>query len=336
MDAYSYNNLISIENLFQAWDKFKKGKRKKLDVGFFELNLEANLFDLHEKLKSKTYTHGKYTSFNIYDPKFRHIHKAEVLDRIVHHAIVSVLDPIFDKTFIYDSYSCRINKGTHRAVKRVFKFIREASGNYKHSCFVLKLDIKKFFESVDHNVLLSIVQGRIRDEDLLWLLKNILKSFSKEKGIPIGNLTSQLFANIYLNELDQFVRQKLRIRYYIRFADDFIILDSCKDDLYRYTGILAAFLRDRLKLRVHPEKIILRKFTQGIDFLGYIVLPHYILPRTKTKNRIFRKLKERIEDFKSGEISEYSLSQSIASYLGLLEHADSFEFTRDLNKEYNL
>ncbi len=218
----------------------------------------------------------------------------------------------------------------------MFKFIREASGNYKHSCFVLKLDIKKFFESVDHNVLLSIVQGRIRDEDLLWLLKNILKSFSKEKGIPIGNLTSQLFANIYLNELDQFVRQKLRIRYYIRFADDFIILDSCKDDLYRYTGILAAFLRDRLKLRVHPEKIILRKFTQGIDFLGYIVLPHYILPRTKTKNRIFRKLKERIEDFKSGEISEYSLSQSIASYLGLLEHADSFEFTRDLNKEYNL
>jgi|SRR3989344_1693357 len=336
MDSYSYNNLISIENLFQAWDKFKKGKRKKIDVGFFELSLETNLFDLHEKLKSKTYTHGKYTSFNIYDPKFRHIHKAEVLDRIVHHAIVSVLDPIFDKTFIYNSYSCRINKGTHRAVKKLFKFIREASENYKHSCFVLKLDIKKFFESVDHNVLLSIIQGRIRDEDTLWLLKNILKSFSKEKGIPIGNLTSQLFANIYLNKLDQFVRQKLRIKYYIRFADDFIILDSHKDNLYRYTGILAAFLRDRLKLRVHPEKIMLRKFMQGIDFLGYIVLPHYILPRTKTKNRILRKLKERIEDFKSGEISESSLSQSNESYLGFLAHADSFEFTRDLKKKYGL
>ncbi|OGH21343.1 MAG: hypothetical protein A2958_00900 [Candidatus Levybacteria bacterium RIFCSPLOWO2_01_FULL_38_13] len=328
-----YLKIISIENLFQAWDEFKKDKRRKKDVRFFEINLEDNLFGLHKKLKSGNYRHGKYTAFNIYDPKFRHIHKAQVRDRIVHHAIVSILEPIFDQIFIYDSYSCRLNKGTHRAVKRLSKLIRKVSKNYKQDCFVLKLDIKKFFESVDHAILLSIIKRKIKDGNLTWLLENILKSFSKERGIPIGNLTSQLFANIYLNELDQFVKQKLKVKYYIRYADDFIILDPDLKKLSKYISIITMFLRDNLNLDLHSKKIIIRKYNQGIDFLGYIVLPHHILPCTKTRNRIFKKIENKIEDFRSGKILQYSLNQSIAAYLGFLNHADSYRLTQKIKKE---
>ena len=317
-----YLKIISIENLFQAWGEFKKDKRRKKDVQFFEINLEDNLFGLHKKLKSGNYRHGKYTAFNIYDPKLRHIHKAQVHDRIIHHAVVSILEPIFDETFIYDSYSCRVNKGTHRAVKRLFRLVRKVSKNYRKDCFILKLDIKKFFESVDHAILLSIIKRKIKDEDLLWLLGNILKSFSKGKGIPIGNLTSQLFANIYLNELDQFVKHRLKVRYYLRYADDFVILGSDLNKLIKHTSILAVFLRDNLNLDLHSKKIIIRKYTRGIDFLGYVVLPHYRLPRAKTRRRVFKKLKEKV--------NSSSFEQSLHSYLGYLSHANSFELTREI------
>ncbi len=275
-----YPQITSIEHLFQAWNEFKKGKRKKIDVQAFERNLEDNLFILHEQLRTKTYRHGSYHAFNIYDPKFRHIHKATAADRIAHHAIVSIIEPIFDKAFIYDSYSCRLNKGTHRAVRRLFSFVRKVSKNYSENCFCLKLDIKKFFESVDHKILLYCIRKRIHDEDLLRLLENILKSFSKDKGIPIGNLTSQVFANIYLNELDQFIKHELKVKYYIRYADDFVIVADEREHLKNLTRQIDAFLKEKLKLTLHEKKIIIRKYRQGIDFLGYIVLPHVILPRT--------------------------------------------------------
>lgn len=320
-----YSNIISIENLFKAWSEFKKGKRNRKDVQVFERYLEDNLFLLHEQLREKAYKHGDYTAFNIYDPKFRHIHKAEVRDRIIHHAIVSVIDPVFDKTFIYDSYSCRKNKGTHKAVERLFGFIRRVSKNYKEDCFCLKLDIKKFFESVDHKVLMCLIAKQIQDMDLLLLIKNILKSFSNEKGIPIGNLTSQLFANVYLNDLDQFVKHELKIKYYIRYADDFIILSANQEYLKQLIPKIAKFLKTNLDLSLHENKIVLKKYTQGIDFLGYIVLPHYILPRTKTKRRIFKKLKEKIglENF----------NQSLQSYLGYLKHANAYKLTSKLKNE---
>lgn len=293
-----YQKIISIEHLFQSWSEFRVGKKNRSDVQLFERNLENNLFNLHEQLLNKTYKHQSYTAFNIYDPKFRHIHKATVLDRVVHHALVSVIEPIFDKKFIYDSYSCRVDKGTHKAVKRLFAFIRKVSKNYTQSCFALKLDINKFFASVDHETLLEIIKEKITNNELLWLIENIIGSFSKNTGIPIGNLTSQIFANIYLNELDQFVKGELRVKYYIRYCDDFVILSDRREELETLVCKIEAFLKYTLRLSLHDKKIIIIKYTQGIDFLGYIVLPHYILPRTKTKKRVFKKLRVKNEAVK--------------------------------------
>lgn len=328
-----YQQIISLEHLLQSWHEFKKDKRNKKDVQIFERNLEDNLFVLYEQLKNKTYQHKAYTAFNIYDPKFRHIHKATVLDRVVHHAVVSVIEPLFDKTFIYDSYSCRVNKGTHKAVKRVFTFIRKVSKNYTGSCYALKLDVKKFFASVDQDILLGLIRQKIGDEDLLWLIQNILSSFSNGTGIPIGNLTSQIFANVYLNELDQFVKHILKIKYYLRYCDDFMILSTNREELTNLVPKIEEFLKLKLKLSLHENKIIIRKYTQGIDFLGYIALPHIILPRTRTRRRIFKKLKIKMAELEEGSITEESFNQTLASYFGFLKHANSFKLTQKLKNQ---
>ena len=314
MGTHNYEELISIENLFQAWNEFRIGKRKRKDVQFFERNLEDNLFNLHQVLKEKTYKHGQYQSFYVYDPKLRHIHKAIVQDRIVHHLLYKYLYALFDKSFIFDSYSCRLNKGTHKAVDRLEKFTRIVSKNYTKDCWALKLDIKKFFANVDHDILIGLLNKKIKDQDILWLLKQVIESFPT--GIPLGNLTSQVFANIYMNELDQFMKHQLRIKYYLRYADDFLILSNDKESLEQLIEPIGSFLKVKLELELHPKKIIFRKFDWGIDFLGYIVLPHYILPRTKTKKRILQKLKAKqgLENF----------NQSLQSYLGYLSHANAY------------
>ncbi|MEK7186092.1 MAG: reverse transcriptase/maturase family protein [Patescibacteria group bacterium] len=332
----TYEDLIKIENLFQAWDEFVRGKRRKKDVGEFAYKLEDNLFDLHQRLKNKIYRHGGYQDFYVADPKRRHIHKARVEDRVVHHLLYKYLYSIFDKIFIYDSYSCRLDRGTHKGVKRLESFTRKVSRNYTRPCWALKLDIKKFFASVDHNILKNLIEKKIKDKNILWLIGEVIDSFQigvePLKGIPLGNLTSQIFANIYLNELDQFIKNNLKIKCYLRYADDFIILDSNKDTYYRYTSILAVFLKDNLKLELHPKKIILRNLKWGIDFLGYIVLPHYMLPRTKTKKRAFRKIYEKSKDLENGVISEYSFNQAMQSYLGYFKHSSSYKLSFRLRK----
>ena len=325
-----YTKISSIENIFQAWNEFKVGKRNRKDVQIFERNLEDNLFSLYKRLSSKTYRHGTYVAFNIYDPKFRHIHKAKVEDRIVHHGIVSIIEPMFDKSFIYDFYSCRTNKGMHRAVKRLYSFVRKASKNYSDDCFALKLDVRKFFESVDHTILLNLLKKKINDKDFISLLENILSSFSKDKGIPIGNLTSQIFANVYLNELDKFVKQTLGIKHYIRYCDDFLILSKDRYYLENLIAEIENFLNKSLKVSLHENKIVICKYTQGIDFLGYIVLPHFILPRTKTKSRLIKRIDEKFNDFRNGIISGYSFNQSLQSYLGFLKHANTFQLREEL------
>ena len=195
-----FNEIISLENLFSAWREFSKGKLKKPDVLEFKLNLEDNLFGLHYELKDKSWRHSHYTAFNVYDPKLRRIHKACVRDRVLHHAIFRVLYPIFDKSFIFDSYSCRLGKGTHRAVNRLNSFTRQLSHNNSRNIFALKCDVRKFFDSINQSILLKLISEKIKDDNALWLIETIIKSFQKEpkKGLPLGNVTSQLFANIYL------------------------------------------------------------------------------------------------------------------------------------------
>ena len=328
MIHFKYCNLISIENIFQAWNEFKKEKRKKKDIQVFERNLENNLFGIHSSLKEKIYQHGNYRSFYVNDPKRRHIHKADVSDRIVHHLVYRYLYELFDKTFIYDSYSCRLKKGTHRGVKRLSLFIRKVSKNYTGYCWVLKCDIKKFFATVDQEVLLNLLKKKIGGINILRLLKEIVESFNSElgkgKGIPLGNLTSQIFANIYMNELDQFIKHKINIKYYLRYADDFVILSENRNYLEGLIFKISDFLESNLKLSLHENKVVISRYTQGIDFLGYIVLPYVILPRTKTRKRMFRRLKEKI--------SLTNFNQSLQSYLGYLSHTNSYNLAKEVKR----
>ena len=326
-EELKYFDIITIENLFQAWNEFKKEKRNKKDVQRFERHLEDNLFDLYSELKKKTYIHGTYQDFYVTDPKIRHIHKSKVKDRVLHHLLYKYLYELFDKHFIYDSYSCRKGKGTHKAVKRLEKFARVVSKNYTLESWSLKCDIKKFFASIDHDILKILISKKVKDKDIIWLLNNVIDSFSSEfgegKGIPLGNLTSQIFANIYLNELDQFIKHNLKVKYYLRYADDFLILNTSTNTKWKeiYLESIKEFLENVLKLDLHPKKIAIRKLRWGIDFCGYIVLPHYILPRTKTKKRILKKVIQG---------SDY---QALQSYLGYFSHASSYKIVRQFRNQ---
>ncbi|MFH0852034.1 MAG: reverse transcriptase domain-containing protein [bacterium] len=329
-----FEQIISLENLFLAWREFKRGKGNKPDVQEFEFNLEDNLFKLHHELKAKAYCHSHYTAFSICDPKPRRIHKACVRDRVLHHAVFRVLYPIFDKSFIFDSYSCRLGKGTHRAVSRLEKFAGKLSQNNTKDLFALKCDIRKFFDSVDHEILLELVRQKVKEKNILWLIEAIIKSFEKSpnKGLPLGNVTSQLFANIYLNELDQFVKHGLREKYYLRYCDDFVILGENEEYLNGLIPLISDFLEERLKLTLHPDKIIIRKYRQGIDFLGYVVLPYYRVLRTKTKKRILKKMINRRQGLRTGLISEASFGQTLQSYFGILKHCQGHKIKARIDK----
>ncbi len=335
-----FDRIITPENLFHAWEEFRRGKGSRKDVQAFEWQLEQNILALCRDLRSRTYRHGEYSAFSICDPKQRRIHKAKVRDRILHHAIFKVLNPIFEPTFIAHSYSCRERKGTHRAVDALETWLRKVSKNCRAPCFALKCDIHQFFASVDHAILLSILNRRIKDPDAMWLLKEIIESFrtpgqedERPKGIPIGNLTSQLFANVYLNEFDQFMKHQMHVRHYVRYTDDFVIVDSDKSVLENLIPAMQEFLGGTMNLKLHPRKIILRKFSQGIDFLGYVILPHYRVLRTRTKKRMFRKLKLRVVSFKAGTGSESSVECSLQSYLGVLSHANTEQLSEKLKNQ---
>ncbi len=323
-----YKEIISLGNLFLAWNEFKKGKMNKADVQSFSRFLVCNIFNLYYQLVNKTYRHSNYISFYINDPKLRHIHKACVKDRVLHHAVFRILYPIFDKSFIFDSYSCRLNKGTHRAVNRLSNFARKASKNNTKKIYILKLDIRKFFNSVNHNILLFLVKKKVKDNNIIWLVEKIVKSFSM--GLPLGNITSQLFANIYLNELDYFIKHGLRIKYYIRYCDDFVIISSNKMYLKSIVPLISNFLKTKLKLELHPNKIIIKKHNQGIDFLGYISFPHCRILRTKTKDRMFKKINQRKEKLRYNLISEESFNQTVQSYLGILKHCNGWKIERKI------
>ena len=318
--------------MFLAWKEFKTGKGKKLDIQEFEFNLEDNLFQLHEDLKNKSYTHSPYTYFYVTDPKIRHIHKACVQDRVLHHAIFRILYPIFDRNFIYDSYSCRLGKGTHRAVNRLEDFTRKLSCNNHRTIHALKCDVRKFFDSIDKTILTRIITNKIKDGNSLWLISKILNSFSKTlgKGLPLGNVTSQIFANIYLNELDQYVKHRLKVKYYLRYCDDFIILDRDPYYLLKLASKINEFLEEHLALSLHPNKVLLRKYQQGVDFLGYVVLPYHRAIRTKTRKRVIRRIADIKDGFENDLISEESFRQSLNSYRGILRHCNGYELETEM------
>jgi len=313
--THNFEEIVSIENLLEAWKEFARGKKQKKDVQFFQVNFMENVLSLGNDLLYHTYKHGNYQAFKIGDPKPRDIHKATVRDRLLHHAIYRKLYPFFDRAFITDSYSCRLNKGTHKAIKRFQEFSNIVSKNNTKTCWVLKGDIKKFFANIDHEILLRILSQYIQDENILWLLKRLINSFNAKRkskvGLPLGNLTSQLFVNIYMNEFDQFVKHKLKIKYYIRYADDFVLFSRNKKQQEEIILQIANFLRRELKLEMHPKKIILKTLFSGVDFLGWVNFPNYRVLRTTTKRRMMKRIKVK------------SNAQSINSYLGLLSHGNA-------------
>ena len=292
------------------------GKRKRRDVQEFQLRLMDNILDLHNDLKNKTYCHGPYHAFNISDPKPRNIHKATVRDRLLHHAIYRVLYPYFDKKFISDSYSCQLNKGTHRAINRFRQFGNRVSKNNTKQCWILKCDIRKFFASIDHKKLLEVFQRHIiEDQDAIWLLERIISSFETcpGKGLPLGNLTSQLQVNIYMNKFDQFVKHKLKIKYYIRYADDFVVFSSSRDYLSTVYQYIVEFLENNLKLSLHPDKVFFKTLASGVDFLGWVHFPNHRVLRTVTKRRMLKNLATNPSE------------ESRASYHGLLKWGNTYK-----------
>lgn len=312
--------MVSVENLLSAWQEFSSGKRKKKDVEVFSLNLMDNIISLHEELINKTYKHGDYYAFSINDPKHRQIHKATVKDRIVHRAIYRKLYPFFDKTFISDSFSCRINKGTHKALNRFKGFNYKVSKNNTKTVFVLKCDIRKFFASISQGVLIEILKEYVPDGEIMELLQNVIKSFNK--GLPLGNLTSQLFCNIYMNKFDQFVKHILKIKHYIRYADDFVIFSINRIYLEDLLAQVSIFLKGKLKLELHPSKVSIETLASGIDFLGWIHFSDHRVLRTSTRNRMLRNPKLNKNN-----------KATINSYLGLLGYGNTGKVRWDFLKK---
>ncbi len=312
--AHNYDNIISIENMLEAWREFTRGKKSRRDVQEFEMNLMSNIILLHENLVAKTYKHSPYTPFNISDPKPRNIHKASVKDRLLHHALYRKLYPFFDRTFISDSYSCRLNKGTHKAMNRFRNFAYKTSRNHTRTAWVLKCDIRKFFASIDQDILNHIIQEYITDQDIRWLISEIIGSFHSTnigRNLPLGNLTSQLLVNIYMNEFDQFVKHRLKAKYYVRYADDFVILSDDKKWLENLLSQISDFLESKLKLQLHPNKISIKTFVSGIDFLGWVHFPGHRVLRTIAKRRMFKNIKDKL-----GNVN------TMQSYLGLISHGN--------------
>ncbi len=311
---HSFDEVTSLENLCAAWEEFAAGKRGKTDVQEFSDNLMDNILQLHKDLTTHKYRHGGYRAFRISDPKPRQIHKASVRDRLLHHAVHRLLYPFFDRIFVADSFSCRIDKGTHAALNRFRDLALKVGKNHTRTVWVLKCDIRKFFASVNQTILLKLLFERIPDDDICLLLVNIVGSFNSGRsgvGIPLGNLTSQLFANVYLNELDLFVKQYLRFSHYIRYADDFVFLSPYKNELLAILPIVSDYLQNNLRLTMHPDKIILKTFGSGVDFLGWTHFSDHRVLRKTTERRMFKR------------IAEHPSKATIKSYLGLLSHGDT-------------
>jgi retron-type reverse transcriptase len=270
------------------------------------------------------------------DPKRRHIHKASVRDRLLHHAVYRILYPFFDRKFIADSFSCRLGKGTHKAINRFRDMAYQVSKNHTRTCWVLKCDIRKFFASIDHEILIGILKKYIGDENIMWLLEDIVMSFNTEiatsantpprndsmMGLPLGNLTSQLFANVYMNEFDQWVKHRLREKYYVRYADDFVFLSEDREYLGLLIPVIDDFLQNRLKLFLHPDKVFIKTVASGVDFLGWINFSGHKILRKTTAKRMFQR------------IEAHPVKETLRSYLGLLSHGNTNKIRARINIDY--
>ena len=331
-----YNEICTLENIGFAFKKARKGKTLKPYVIEFECNLEENLQKLHYELITQIYNPKPLETFIIRDPKTRKISKSDFRDRIVHHALCNVIEPLFEKSFIFDSFANRKFKGTLKWIERFEQFSKRLSHNFSRDCYVLKADIKHYFDTIDNNILLTIIKKKIDDERVINLIKIILENYSTNgKGMPLGNLTSQFFANVYLNELDQFVKHKLKAKYYIRYVDDFIILDSSINILSNHKRNIDDFLKNILHLTLHPDKSRILKLKNGVGFLGMRLYPFHKRIIKKNINRFDRKLSILKGDYQSGKIEREKVVEHFEGWLAYISYANTFKYRNHLIRNFN-
>ena len=317
-----------------------RGKRFKPGVARFVFDLERQLLLLHEELASKTYRPGPYRTFTIYEGKTRQISAAPFRDRVVHHALTGVLEPIFERSFIFDSYACRKGKGTHAAVDRCQQFARR----YR---YVLKADVRKFFPSIDHQILKTLITRKIKDPDVLWLVgliidhsnpqdpvlmwfpgDDLFTPIERRRGLPLGNQTSQFFANVYLDPLDHFVCDRLGLSY-VRYVDDFLVFADDKRRLHEVRVEVECFL-ETLRLQIHQDKSVVFPCDQGIRFLGYRVFPTHRLLAQENVRRFRRRMRWMQREFATGRIGFDAIRPRIMSWIGHARHADTYRLRSDL------
>lgn len=300
---------ISVSNLWRCFCEYQKGKKRSYEFNEFKYNLEAELFKLHEELSSDKFNPGNYRYFEVTDNKKRTISVAPLRDKIIHRLIYDYLVEIYDKTFIYDAWSCRKGKGLHKAIERTQSFLRKYPNSYVWRC-----DVKKFFDSVSQEVLLNIIKLRIKDQFSFNLIAKVIGSYDlgNNKGMPIGNLTSQIFANIYLNEFDRYVKHWLRPLAYLRYGDDFIILAESKEKATELRFLAVKFLKDRLNLSINVKNDIIIKANQGLRLLGSII---YYNGRKLSKRNTRR-------------ISQQLNFKNISSYYGIINPFGRKELTK--------
>ncbi len=310
-----YNQLITLENLYRSWEKFKKSKSSRDDVDKFAVNLFTNLLKIKNDLEQNKFVHDSYQNFIVFDVKTRIIHKATIRDRIVNRLMYDELVKIFDKKFIFDSYSCRKGKGTLRALERYKYFFGKITKNYTKQAWVLKFDIKKCFQNVDTEILKNLLQKQICESNFLNLNFSIIDSFKKyDMGLPLGNLTSQIYLNIYLHQLDFYCKNTLKIKYYIRYADDVVCMFESEEFAEETLKKILEFTKNKLKIELH--KIQIKTIYSGTDFLGW---KHYKSHRTMRKNTA-SKMIENLSD------------KNITSYLGLLNFGSGYKLQEKIKK----
>jgi len=357
---------IELSELFEAYFDCRSNKRNTLNALAFEVDYETNLLKLCTEINDGSYQPGKSIAFIVNKPVKREIFAADFRDRVVHHLIVSKLNPLFEKAFIYDSYACRNGKGTHLGIQRVDRFIRQCSRNYTTDCHVLKLDIKGFFMHINKVILFRELQSFIGqkylndDKELLVDLcdkiifydpaknciikskRNAWQGLPSDKslfysapqcGLPIGNLTSQVFANFYMNRFDHFIKDDLDIRYYGRYVDDFILVHQDKEHLKSLIYIIRTFLQDELQLTLHPNKIYLQHYSKGVQFLGAVIKPHRIYIANRTKGNFFNAIQQQnalVKEHKPTKEQQDSFLSCMNSYLGIMKHYKSQKLRKRL------
>ena len=341
-----WQQITDFENLFIATRQAQRGKRFRSNVLAFNYRLEQNLAQIQQELQSQIYQPGAYRSFRIFEPKPRLISAAPYRDRIVHHALCNVIAPIFERTFVADSYANRLGFGTHRALQRFTAFAR----SYR---YILQCDIRKYFPSIDHEILKTILRRKIKCSQTLWLIDTIidhsneqepvfeyfpgdtlLTPFERRHGLPIGNLTSQFFANCYLNGFDHFVKEQLKSACYLRYVDDFVLFSDDRSFLASARQAIEQYLTT-LRLKIHPIKSQLFETRYGANFVGFRVLPDCIRVRNDNLRRSRRRLRQLQAAYANSEIDLQQLNQSLQSWIAHLNHADSYRLQQAIAQSWS-